>query len=88
MPVMTLVQPNFCESAIITRLQHSVALCQDLNRHHRPKIPSNASWFLPLRKEETADTVPNRDVSALVCDVDDSKNMRDLSSKLEPFVRV
>ena len=91
MPEMTLVQPSFCDSAIKTTPQHSDALCHDLYRHHRLRTPSTSyhdRWILPLRKEETADTVPNKDVSALVCDVDASKYMHDLSTKLEGFFRV
>lgn len=91
MPEMTLVQPSFCDSAIITKPQHSVALCHDLYLRHRLRTLSTSNhvrWLLPLRKEETANTVPNRDVSALVCDVGASKYMHDLSSKLEGFVRV
>jgi hypothetical protein len=91
MPEMTLVRPNFFDSAIITKPRHSVTLCHELHRPHRLRTPSTSNhdrWLLPLRKEETADTVPNRDVSVLVCDVDASKYMHDLSSKLAGFVRV
>ena len=90
MPDMTLAQPSFCDSAIITKPQPPVNLCHDLHRHHRLRTPSTSNpdrYLLPLRKVETVGMVLNRDVFALVCDVDASKYMHDLSSKLAGFVR-